>query len=180
MANMPTRLLGSSSLNASSLLSAIKWIAAAVISVWAKLSITIHVLVGLMALDFFTGLTGALVLKRLSADVSFRGLVKKVMILTLVYVGHMISVPLNVGFDLGEMVALAYILNEVLSIIENCVDVGVPIPPILVQTLGKFWKVQNEAARREGATTTLVHTETVVIPPASKVMDVSGKEQTKL
>ena len=148
-----------------SLSAILKWIVALVISIWASISVTIHLLCVLMAIDFFTGLTGAFITRKLSADVSFRGLARKVMILTLVYVGHMITKPLNVGFDLGEMIALAYVLSEVLSIIENCVDVGVPIPPILMQTLSKFRTIIPKSG--EVSVTTVVQTETVVIPPAN-------------
>lgn len=148
--------------NVSSTLAVLKWIAAGILSIWASLSATVHLLCALMFLDFFTGLTGALVLRKLNADISFRGIAKKVMILTLVYVGHMITKPLNVGFDLGEMIALAFVVNEVLSIIENCVEVGVPIPPILVQTLSKVRSVMPE---KGDSITVITQTETVVIPP---------------
>jgi toxin secretion/phage lysis holin len=147
-------------------LSVLKWLVACVLSIWAGLSTTVHLLVVLMALDFFTGLTGAIVTQRLSAAVSFRGLAKKTMTLVLIYVGHSITKPLNVGFDLGEMIALAYVLNEVISITENCVEVGVPIPPILSQTLAKFRKVMPTGDGE--SVTTIQQTEVVVIPPAKK------------
>lgn len=151
------------------LLAVLKWLTAMVISIWAGISTTVHLLCVLMALDFFTGLTGAFIRRKLSADVSFQGLAKKVMVLVLVYVGHSITKPLNVGFDLGEMIALAYVLNEVLSIIENCADVGVPIPPVLIQSLSKFRKIMP--VKDHDVITTITQTEIVVIPPANRHTD---------
>ncbi len=144
---------------------AIKWGVAFVVSLWAHISTTVQLLVMLMALDFFTGLMAGAIQRKLSAEISFRGLAKKCMVMTLVYMGHMITKPLNVGFDLGEMIALAYVVNEVLSITENCVDVGVPIPPVLIQSLAKFRKLGGMAG---DITTTIITEETTVIPPAKR------------
>lgn len=146
-------------------LAILKWVAAFVVSIWARVSTTVHLLCGLMAIDMFSGFISAALLHRVSARVHFAGLARKIMTLVLVYVGHVITVPLNLGFDLGEMIALAYVVNEVISIVENCVEIGVPIPPVLVQTLGKFRKVVP-AAPIASVTTILRTEEVTVIPPA--------------
>jgi len=135
------------------------------LSGWAHLSTTVQLLVMLMGLDFFTGLMAGAIQRKLSAEISFRGLAKKVMVLVLVYMGHVITKPLNVGFDLGEMIALAYVVNEVISITENCVDVGVPIPPVLIQSLSKFRKLGGMPG---DLTSTIITEETVIIPPAKR------------
>ncbi len=149
------------------LLAVLKWAAASLTALWMSLSTTVHLLCVMMALDFCTGLAGAFILRRISGAASFRGLMKKVMTLVLVYVGHVITKPLNVGFDLGEMVALAYVVNEVISIVENCALVGVPIPPILVQSLSK---IKNVIPVPPGSSITLESPTSVIpVPPGSGV-----------
>ena len=147
-------------------LAVVKWIAAGIASFWASLSVTIHVLVILMALDFVTGLTAAFVRKSINADISFKGLAKKLMMFVMIYAGHLISVPLRAGFDIGEILALAFLVNEAISITENCAAVGIPIPPFLMQTLAKARSLV--ASSPDTVVVTTIQTETVTIPPAKK------------
>ncbi len=151
------------------LLAVCKWVAAAVAAFWAGLSPTIHILIVLMGIDYLTGLTGAFVTKSIDANTSFRGLVKKVMTLVLIYTCHIITKPLGINVDLGNMVALAYVVNEVISVVENCNAAGINVPPIILQYLAN---VKNLIPDVKGSSVTVItSTETVVIPPAEKGTD---------
>lgn len=127
-------------------MAAIKWGAALLTSIWASLSGTIHILVIMMAIDFATGVLYAINEKKLDSSISFKGLIKKTMTLIMVYVCHMITKPMNLAFDLGEVIALGYVANEVISITENCARVGVPIPPVIMDALAKFKSLQVSTA----------------------------------
>lgn len=124
----------------------LKWIVAGLLSFWVALSPTVQLLCILIIIDYATGILHAIVEKNLSSAISFRGLVKKCLMLILVYVCHLISKPLAIGFDFGEVVALAYVVNEVISIVENCARIGVPIPPIVIDVLAKVRERDNEKA----------------------------------
>lgn len=115
-----------------------KWIAAAVIAQWASIPTAIHFLIWFMALDFATGVIAAFVQKRLSSSASLRGISKKVLILIMVLVAHLTEKAFGLELGLEKIAALGYTANEAISIIENCANSGVWIPPQIVEALAKF------------------------------------------
>lgn len=116
----------------------LKWCAALILSIWASLSASVHLLVMLMCFDFLSGLAAGWVEHKLESDISRRGIVKKGMMLVVVGVTHMVSQPLGLSIDLGAVVALAYVANEVISIFENAARCGAPIPDSVLARLGQF------------------------------------------
>ena len=86
-------------------------------------------LVVLIALDYVTGFMCAIVDKKLSSAVGFRGICKKVMILMLVGVAHVIDTHVvGTGSALRGAVICFYMSNEGLSLLENAGHLGLPIP----------------------------------------------------
>ena len=86
-------------------------------------------LVVLIALDYVTGFMCAIVDKKLSSTVGFRGICKKVMILMLVGVAHVIDAHVvGNGSALRGAVICFYMSNEGLSLLENAGHLGLPIP----------------------------------------------------
>lgn len=122
----------------SDLYPAAKWVLAAVLAYWAMLPYMVQLLIGVMGADVVSGLLAAFVRKELCCEYGLRGLVKKTLVLLLVGVTHLIGEPLNLGIDLANVVALGYIANELISITENCVLAGVPVPQQLSEALAKF------------------------------------------
>lgn len=103
---------------------------------------SMKVLVALMAADYITGLLVAGVFHRsvktesgaLSSRVCFIGLVKKCLILMLVWLGVMLDKAL--GCDYVRLaVVLFFIGNEGLSLLENVGLMGVPYPAFLRRML---------------------------------------------
>ena len=79
-----------------------------------------------MTADYITGMVCAFCSKSLSSKVGAKGIAKKFAILCIVAVSTaMGSTILGTG-ALGSAVTLYYISNEGLSIIENCVKIGIP------------------------------------------------------
>ena len=86
-------------------------------------------LIAFMALDYITGVVVAIIEKRLSSEVGFRGLAKKFLILVFVAVGHIADTYILGGTPAAmSAVMLFYIANEGISIIENASALGLPVP----------------------------------------------------
>ena len=120
---------------------AAKWAVAFSAAFWMGVPLSVQILVTCMGLDFATGLLVGFIRRELESHRSFVGIAKKVLILILVAVAHLISEALKLPFDLGVAVAAAYVVNEVISITENCANAGVPIPPVLLEFLLRTKKV---------------------------------------
>ena len=91
-----------------------------------------------ITLDYTTGVLASIINKELSSEVGFRGLIKKVGILVIVAVAHLISQ--FVGFDIRTWVIGYYIANEGISILENAGRMGVPYPERLVNIMEQLKK----------------------------------------
>lgn len=91
-----------------------------------------------MASDYLSGLVVAGVFHHsaktpsggLSSEVCFTGLMKKCMILLFVLLGHRLDVILASAY-IRDGVCIAFMINELLSIIENAGSMGVPVPEIV-------------------------------------------------
>ena len=96
----------------------------------------IYALLAFIILDYVTGLTVACINKNLSSEVGFKGIAKKVVILLLVAVGHMLDVYiLGDGAVCRSTVIGFYLANEGISILENAGNLGIPLPKKLVSVL---------------------------------------------
>ena len=91
-------------------------------------------LIALICLDFATGLSHAWVEKKLNSRVCGRGILKKVYILTLVAVGHLVDVCIGKSVCMN-VVIFFYIANEAISIVENAGRCGLPVPEKLAEVL---------------------------------------------
>ncbi len=82
-----------------------------------------------MTVDYISGVISAIKDKQLSSEVGFWGLVRKNFILALIGIGHLIDAHvIGTGTTFRTAVALYYIGNEGISILENCVKIGLPVP----------------------------------------------------
>lgn len=96
----------------------------------------LYALVGFVAIDYLTGIMVAILEKRLSSEVGFRGIFKKVLIFSLVAIGHIIDSQLiQTGSAIRTAVIFFYLSNEGISILENTAKIGLPIPAKLKTVL---------------------------------------------
>lgn len=96
-------------------------------------------LIVLMSLDYISGVMCAIIDKKLSSAVGFRGVCKKVFILMLVGVAHIIDLHVvGSGSALRGVVICFYMSNEGLSLLENAAHVGLPIPDKLKDILAQL------------------------------------------
>ena len=86
-------------------------------------------LIVMMTLDYISGVMCAIIDKKLSSAVGFKGICKKVFILMLVGVAHIIDLHVvGTGSALRGAVICFYMSNEGLSLLENAEHIGLPIP----------------------------------------------------
>ena len=89
-----------------------------------------------IVMDYITGILSAIALKKVSSKIGSRGIVKKVFILIIVAVAHIIDVNI-IGNGAVVMTAVEcfYIANEGISILENAGKLGLPLPKKMVTIL---------------------------------------------
>jgi toxin secretion/phage lysis holin len=87
-------------------------------------------LVAFVIVDYITGILAALVEKKLSSRVGFKGIAQKVFIFALVSIAHVLDIILGTTV-IKDVTILFYLVNECISIMENANRLGVPIPGLL-------------------------------------------------
>lgn len=104
--------------------------------------LALQVLLALVVLDYVTGIVVAILEKKLSSEIGFRGLFKKVMIFALVYVA--VLVDRATGSDLiRTLTIMFYVGNEGISVLENTTKIGVPYPAPLKNVLLQLKQKSN-------------------------------------
>ena len=125
--------------------------------VWAKIQMAISVIGGwlgyfvggvdglmtallvFMVIDYLTGMMCAVYDKTLSSEVGFRGICKKMLIVLLVGVAHIVDVDVvGTGDALRSAVVCFYLSNEGVSMLENAAHLGLPIPEKLKAILAQL------------------------------------------
>lgn len=95
-----------------------------------------------MAIDYLTGLIVAVVFHAspktetgtLESRVGWKGLMKKCMTLLFIVVANRLDVQIGTTF-IKDSVCIAFIVNELLSIIENAGLMGIPIPNAITKAI---------------------------------------------
>ncbi|MDI4646785.1 phage holin family protein [Cohnella hashimotonis] len=92
-------------------------------------------LVVAMGVDYVTGVYAAIRSgPGLNSRTGFRGLAKKGMVLLVLLVCHRIDQLLGVNAVMGGATYF-YLANELISVVENCGRLGLPLPERLKQTV---------------------------------------------
>lgn len=97
-------------------------------------SAPMYALLVLMGIDFVTGVIKGAMSKSektenhgLQSSVMFVGLLRKVTCLLVVAAAHWMDIVLNITV-IRDACVMCFIANELLSLIENCGAIGIPIP----------------------------------------------------
>ena len=89
----------------------------------------LYALIVFVVIDYITGVMCAVLDKKLSSEVGFRGIFKKVLIFSLVAIGHIIDQNvIKGGSVIRTAVIFFYLSNEGISILENAACIGLPVP----------------------------------------------------
>ena len=119
----------------------------AVLAFFTGLPPIIWILIGVMSLDYVTGILCGCMGKSpktetggLSSKAAFEGLLKKALILMVVGLAALVDMAISSAASI-EMVAVTgacclwFVASEGLSVLENAAALGVPIPKILLKAL---------------------------------------------
>ena len=96
----------------------------------------LYALLAFVVIDYITGIMCAVVDKKLSSEVGFKGIFKKVLIFALVGNGHILDTRvIGSGSVMRTAVIFFYLSNEGVSLLENAAYLGLPIPQKLKSVL---------------------------------------------
>lgn len=96
----------------------------------------LYALIVFVVVDYLTGVMVAILDKKLSSEVGFHGIFKKVVIFALVAVGHIVDTyVIQNGSVIRTAVIFFYLSNEGISILENASILGLPVPQKLKDVL---------------------------------------------
>lgn len=96
----------------------------------------IYALIAFVVIDYITGVMCAVAEKKLSSEVGFKGICRKILIFALVGVGHILDVyVIKTGDVFRTAVVFFYLANEGISILENSARLGLPVPEKLKRVL---------------------------------------------
>ncbi len=104
---------------------------------WLRIPHTVQILIMLMGLDILSGLIAAISTRSINSSIMLRGIFRKLGVFPLLALLHVLEGPLSLSFDFEAIAALAFIVYEGMSIIENCARAGVPIPAVIIKVLVK-------------------------------------------
>jgi toxin secretion/phage lysis holin len=102
-----------------------------VAALWAGLPDMVKVLIALMTADIITGMARAAFDHKITKDAALRGVTKKAGILLVVAVVYYIDSVLKTG--LGAAVAGWYAAAEGISLVDNSIALGFPLPDWIKQ-----------------------------------------------
>ena len=96
----------------------------------------LYALLAFVVIDYITGIMCAVVDKKLSSAVRFKGIFKKVLIFALVGIGHILDTHIiGSGSVMRTAIIFFYLSNEGVSLLENAAYLGLPIPQKLKSVL---------------------------------------------
>jgi len=95
----------------------------------------IYGLLILMILDIVTGLFKAIKNKNLRSKTSMYGFFKKIIVLFVIVLANVLDNVLKLNGGLVMATMIFYIVNEGLSILENCSQLGILVPPVIYDKL---------------------------------------------
>jgi len=110
------------------------------------LLIPLGVLIGVMLIDYVTGMAGAAYTGKMNSRIGVMGIVKKAGYIALVAVGMVvdylissalgqIGINLQITYCFGMIITIWLIINELISILENLGELNIPLPHFLVNTI---------------------------------------------
>jgi len=130
----------------------ISLIGAAITTLFGGWSTGLKTLIIFMVIDYLTGMIVAAVFKKspkseggaLSSKVGWKGLSKKAMTLLFVLIAYRLDVLIGTNY-IRDAVVIGYCVNEVLSITENALIMGVPLPKVIKNAIDILSEKEDES-----------------------------------
>lgn len=133
----------------------------AVLDFLGILAIPVFLMVGCNIIDYITGLIASKYRQeQINSYKGMRGIIKKVCMWLLVVVGSMVDVlikyatqtmgfNIQVPFIVATLVAVWIVINEIISILENLIDIGIALPPFLMPIVKRIKKEVEELGEKD-------------------------------
>ena len=126
-------------------------VGAAVSTIFGGWSEALTTLLICMVIDYITGLVVAGVFHNspktdsgaLESNAGLKGLFRKCVMLIFVLVGHRLDLAVGTTY-IRDAVCIAFIANEILSLVENAGLMGVPIPNVITNAIDVLKKKEGE------------------------------------
>lgn len=127
-------------------------ITSAIMSFLGVLAIPVLLLVGCNIIDYITGIIASKYRdEKLSSYKGIKGIIKKVCQWLLILIGSWVDILIQytvdsagldfkIPFVVSIVVAVWLVANEMISIIENMIDIGVDMPPFLMPIVKRIKK----------------------------------------
>lgn len=108
---------------------------------WGVPDSWLHAVIALVILDYITGVCAAIHSKELSSEIGAKGIAKKMATFAVISLAHILDeYVLKEGGAIQTMTSIFYIVNESISILENAIRTGLPVPEKLksiIRSLGE-------------------------------------------
>lgn len=124
-------------------------VSAAIIAYLNILLVPIIVLIVVMIIDYLSGMAQAYVSHTLNSRIGVIGILKKVGYLATVAVAiiadyiisealMLLGTDIKLSYYIGLVVTIWFIINELISILENLAEIGTPIPRFLTKIIKRL------------------------------------------
>ena len=124
-------------------------VSAAIIAYLNILLVPIIVLIVVMIIDYLSGMAQAYVSHTLNSRIGVVGILKKVGYLATVAVAiiadyiisealMLLGTDIKLSYYIGLVVTIWFIINELISILENLAEIGTPIPKFLTKIIKRL------------------------------------------
>lgn len=91
-----------------------------------------------MIIDYITGIIKAIIDKKLSSKIGYIGICKKFLILFVIVISTILDRIVGLDNSIRYLVIGFYLANEGLSILENAVEIGIPVPEKIKDVLNNI------------------------------------------
>ena len=124
-------------------------VAGAIVAYLNVLLVPIIVLIIVMLIDYLSGMAQAYVSHTLNSRIGVVGILKKVGYLATVAVAiiadyiisealMLLGTDIKLSYYIGLVVTIWFIINELISILENLAEIGTPIPKFLTKIIKRL------------------------------------------
>lgn len=124
-------------------------VSAAIVAYLNILLVPLIVLIVVMVIDYLSGMAQAYVSHTLNSRIGVIGILKKVGYLATVAVAiiadyiisealMLLGTDIKLNYYIGLVVTIWFIINELISILENLAEIGTPIPAFLTKIIKRL------------------------------------------
>ena len=121
-------------------------------------NLALQTLLIFITLDYITGICKAIYLKKLSSEICFKGIIRKVGFLVIVALANYLDKIVGDTGALYNLVVYFFVANEGISIVENWASMDLPIPKVirdaLLQLKGKSGEELKKGKERKNGRNT--------------------------